>query len=393
MHISGVKIKDEDIEGWERRPFVHPHALKVPEPIQACVPLTEWELAWDVFKAVMCFVDKMGRKKESLQSCLECLRLYKVSLSDESKNFCPTSYYALKLFINRMSPIKMLHTVSYDVCPNDCVIFRANLEDAMVCPNCEEDRHGPFARKFIYIPYQQRIRRWLASPAWSKLLEHSQNRVPPPDGVITDVFDGSCYKRLFGPDKALKVSKYNNAWTLGADGIIVIKDTDYSVVPVLLTCETFSPILRRGRDTAICCGFIPGRGKNNEEVFLRLLLDEMEKGWHGYWCYDVLASEWCLCRDVILKVVVDTRGLAGITNATQHPCATACHKCDLVGQNNVNNTAVYMTGGCLMEPGSLLALAAHACRVPQNKVTYFISLSLLYFISLSFLCFALLYIY
>lgn len=62
----------------------------------------------------------------------------------------------------------------YDVCVNDCVVYRDNTEFAGLqsCPKCKEPRYfnGKVRKSFTYMPLGPRLPRWFGTFNLCKLL-------------------------------------------------------------------------------------------------------------------------------------------------------------------------------------------------------------------------------
>ena len=232
------------------------------EPIeQAQVDAVQSE--HDIFRIVLGFAANMSDRRESMGSFLDSLRMFRTTVTDTTlQQLVPVTWKQTVKFLNNFSSFKMVEPVVYDVCKNDCVLFRSMYATHTVCPMCDAERYVDKkpVRKFSYLSVVQRVRRWLSSPAWSNELANVERVSPSGPREVNDVYDGTVWNSIFGADgdRILK-SKYNIAFGLGVDGVCARDSDDYSITPLLLTCFSFSKYKRNKRDFCICAGFIPGK--------------------------------------------------------------------------------------------------------------------------------------
>lgn len=268
---------------------------------------------------------------------------------------CPTTWYALGKFVREHSPFGICDVECYDVCPNDCLLFRAQYRNDKFCRHCSEprfDETGKARRTFHVFPLVPRVRRWLESPIWSQHMEYASTYESTP-GVISDIMDGRFFTSLIGTGNGkLKNTKYNVTFSLGVDANIARASDDYSVVPIMATCVSFSPHFRYSADFSLVLGIIPGPGKNNEEIFLRVILDEFETSFKdGFSAYDCLSKEWHVLHLMVLFILVDTKGLGDLTCGWTAPARVMCHKCELIGVS-LKNSNLLGPQGSTVYPGS-----------------------------------------
>ena len=178
--------------------------------------LPEVSTIHDAFCVVLCFLDKGCRKNESNEDILANVLLWRQTLRPWLVPEIPQTWHGLLKFVEQHSPVPLVQVKIYDVCANDCVLFRHDLKTALRCPHCgfKRTKH----RRFPYTKVADRIRRWLSSPNWSRLLEFPVERELRQVVKITDVLDGGIYRRLV--DQHGFGRKYDFFAGLGCDGII-----------------------------------------------------------------------------------------------------------------------------------------------------------------------------
>lgn len=212
-----------------------------------------------------------------------------------------------------------------------------------------------------------RVRRIFYSPNWSKLMEYGLRPVKPPAGWIWDVLDGSAYKRIFGSNPGqIPISKYNLAWSFGADGLPISHvDMTYATTPLLFHLCALCPWPRCLWDYLFVVGFTPGPGKNNVAIFLQQVAEEFERAWRlGFYCWDVMTGMWHLVKMVLLFGTFDLRGTAQITDGNQAPALIHCHICDVKGEYLKPYKATYYNADWTHLPDCTLRAQCEARKFP-----------------------------
>lgn len=113
------------------------------------------------------FSQHPGISKEALSSMLEMQRSF---LPDD--NNLPNSYEAA---LRAIEPYLVEPTV-YDVCINDCVVFRKEYASNVECPKCGSGRYiSPDSRvpvrKFTYLPLKPRLARMFGTASTAAVLQ------------------------------------------------------------------------------------------------------------------------------------------------------------------------------------------------------------------------------
>lgn len=120
--------------------------------------------------------------------------------------------YIRHAFANRLkfhSPYKLYAHIArlagicedmYACCPNSCCAFTGALSEAQTCPYCKEERYDAHGRRrqiFRYLPFAPRLAALFGNPRSSELMRHRAT-YESGEGELSDVFDGSHYRRLRG---------------------------------------------------------------------------------------------------------------------------------------------------------------------------------------------------
>jgi hypothetical protein len=178
------------------------------------------------------------------------------------------------------------------------------------------------------------MKRYFSSPAWSLLLEHASSRPPARPGQVSDILDAELAQKLYS-STVFENSKYCVSLLAGCDGAEVCrgnKSEPYSVHPIIIVILLYSSELRTSFDFVLCGGIIPGPGVNNIEIFLRIIIDEVETSFkEGFSVYDVLTREWHLVRMAVVALLGDSKALYCFHDGWCFPAHKICHICKLSG--------------------------------------------------------------
>jgi hypothetical protein len=331
-------------------------------------PITER----DVLRRLLQAVDTMCRKGTSQATLVTDFAAYVKLLPNSLKlKYTQGQFSVLLRLLTTGLGVPLASTITSDVCPNDCILYRQAYRDLDVCPNlgCGASRYaanGTAARQFTHMYMLPRVRRMFGSLNWSKLLEYSVSRQAEA-GWISDVLDGSAYRRVFGPNPGqIPISKYNLAMSFGADGLPISKrDKTYSTTPLLFHMCSICPALRALWDHLFCTGFTPGPGKNNVAIFLQQVAEELQRAWKkGFPCWDAMTGLWHTVRIVLLFGIFDLRGTAAVTDGNQSPAIVHCHLCDVTGEYLKPYKATYYNGDWTHLPPSLLRNGCERRKFP-----------------------------
>lgn len=116
-------------------------------------------------------------------------------------NRLPSSYYeAYKILKHHL-----IEEVIYDVCPDDCIIFRNEFSLLRRCPKCNSERYKKSSvgkdiphRTFVYLPIKPRLERNFASSKISEMLQsHKGNDKSCVCDFIKDIHDSTAWKEAY----------------------------------------------------------------------------------------------------------------------------------------------------------------------------------------------------
>ena len=68
----------------------------------------------------------------------------------------------------------LIETITYDACPNDCILFRGSHSNRIDCPTCAAKRYKKDKipqRSFVYMPLGPRFERMFATSNISQIVQ------------------------------------------------------------------------------------------------------------------------------------------------------------------------------------------------------------------------------
>ena len=194
-------------------------------------------------------------------------------------NLLPTSYQeAYKIIKPYLYP-----EVIFDVCPNDCILFRGEYKDSVTCPKCKESRFKAGnipKRTFHYLPLGPRLVRNYGTNKISCLLQ-SHGGENKGSGRMSDIHDAPKWKEAFSADGTFKGDLRGIGLSLCLDGLNPWSKNkaNYSMWPIVLGQLNLPRSIRYNFANIILVGIIPSQVKGKEpkhlDPFLEVLLDEI----------------------------------------------------------------------------------------------------------------------
>ncbi|XP_062100897.1 uncharacterized protein LOC133806824 [Humulus lupulus] len=210
-------------------------------------------------------------------------------------NLLLTSMYAVNKFLKKFNlNYKHVHT-----CVNDCCLFTKENIEAQECPKCNSSRWkqnvhtneillGQPTKLLRYFPITPRLQRMFRSKETSTSLKwHFTNKST--DGKMCHPVDSEAWDAINErwPDFSLEPN--NLRLGLAADGINPYKSMSfaYSCWPVMLIVYNLPPLCLKDEFTFLYM-LIPGpkKPRNEIDVYLEPLIDELLELWNGVYAYD-----------------------------------------------------------------------------------------------------------
>lgn len=133
------------------------------------------------------FCEHPGISKEALSSMLSLQK----SLFP-APNELPGSYEAA---LHVIAPY-IISPVVYDICVNDCILYRGQHSDLVKCPECGTDRPtGQAGRHFIYLPLKERL---FGSTSMAEILQ--KHLIHPRPTKMQDIHDSPAWHEAYSKE-------------------------------------------------------------------------------------------------------------------------------------------------------------------------------------------------
>ena len=134
----------------------------------------------------------------------------------------------------------LIKPVVYHCCPTDCVAYRGDFADSVICPTCGAERYSRNkipAKSFTYFPIGPRIVRMFESSVYSELVQaHAFSLQDEPD-VVYDIQHSTIWKEAYRSDGIFKGDGRGVSLAFCADGVnpFHINRVQYSMCPLVMS--------------------------------------------------------------------------------------------------------------------------------------------------------------
>ncbi|XP_061190168.1 uncharacterized protein LOC133198027 [Saccostrea echinata] len=193
-------------------------------------------------------------------------------------NHLPASFEEARNVIKHL----LIPLVKYEVCINDCLLFRGAHADIDTCPECGEPRrvNGRVRKTFTYMPLGPRLARWFGTSNLCQLLYADKIKIR---GTLTDFTDGLLYKSWFQEGGVFEgwQEQLCVPLSLFTDGVNPNKhsSSQKSMWPLILTWINLPRNIRQFLGPMFLMGIIPsginGSEPKNLEPYLEILTEEL----------------------------------------------------------------------------------------------------------------------
>lgn len=255
-------------------------------------------------------------------------------------NLLPTSYQAAyKIIRPYLDP-----EIVFDVCQNDCILFRGEYKDIVTCPKCKESRFKAGnipKRTFHYLPLGPRLVRNYGTKDISYLLQShggencGQGSRDQGTDSMNDIHDAPKWKEAFSTDGTFKGDPRGIGLSLCLDGLNPWSKNkaNYSMWPIVLGQLNLPRRIRYNFANLILVGIIPSQVQGKEpkhlDPFLEVLLDEIIF-LSGCKIYDAYKQAPFHVKEEIFIYILDYQGLGKVFSLTgtgsYRSCAWCMHK-------------------------------------------------------------------
>ncbi len=174
-------------------------------------------------------------------------------------------------------------TVTFDACPNDCILFRGDFAELTECPMCESSRYkrGTIPNKtFIYMPLGPRLERIFSTSNLAKIVQAHGYSYSPSSHQSYDIHDSPSWKEAYGTNGIFAGDKRGIALALCTDGVNPFSHTRvaYSMWPIMFSLLNLPRSIRNLFQNIWLVGIIPGNGTGEPKSlspYLEVVVDEM----------------------------------------------------------------------------------------------------------------------
>ncbi|KAL9459648.1 hypothetical protein AB3S75_002951 [Citrus x aurantiifolia] len=257
------------------------------------------------------------------------LKLLREMLPDN--NEMPCSMYEAKKTLNALG----MEYEKIHACPNDCILYRNDHKDSVICPNCgaarwklkktsTEMKIGVPAKVLWYFPPIPRFKRMFRSVETSKNLTWNATQRET-DGLLRHLADTPAWKLIdhLWPD--FGAEPRNLRLALSADGINPYNSLSsrYSCWPVIVVTYNFPPWLCMKRKFMMLTLLISGpkHPGNDIDVYLAPLIDDLKILWEvGIEAYDAYRQESFTLKAILMWTINDFPAYGNLAGCTVKHC-------------------------------------------------------------------------
>ena len=274
----------------------------------------------------------------SKTSITELLGLHKNFILPSPNNL-PSCYdVAFKL----IKPF-LLPYISYDVCINECVVFRKTSRydhsKLKECPTCGENRFNASRiakRKFSYYPLGPRLKRMFATSSISQRLQAHAICTNNDHNTMYDVHDSPLWKKAFTEDGFSKGDPRGILLQLCTDGVNPFSSNkvNYSMWPIMFSVLNLPKEVRNTYQNIMLVGIVPAQVEGKEpkslDPYLEIVVDELLDLSEATFYDGYRKVEFAFKID-IFNYVLDYPGLTKVLSAAGPNALQGCMWCEKRG--------------------------------------------------------------
>ncbi|XP_057746393.1 uncharacterized protein LOC130965647 [Arachis stenosperma] len=234
----------------------------------------------------------------------------------------PSTFYEAKKTIRKLG----IEYKKVDACPNDCMLYRGDDEDATKCKQCGTSRWKQKTRKGSVTKLKIPVRK-NGKPLLAKTLQSDNN-----DGYLRHPRDAEAWKEFDAKYPCFSNDPRNVRLALASDGFNPFGNmsTKYSIWPVILIPYNLPPWLCMKQTSFILSMIIPGPKMpgNDIDVYLEPLVDELKQLWDGVETYDAnKRTTFNMCA-ALMWTISDFPGLGNLSRWNTYS-GLACPNCNV----------------------------------------------------------------
>ncbi len=304
-----------------------------------------------VAKHLLWFTDHPSTSKQALT---DILHVQHHSILPKG-NLLPDSYDATLKVINTF----LITPLVFDVCPNDCIIFRGINADLIKCPKCNANRYKSTGksvpvRRFHYLPLGPRLQRLFGTSNLAQLVQAHQNIAP--NSTMFDLHDSPIWRSSYSDTGMFKGDPRGVSLGLCTDGVNPFSHLrcSYSMWPIVLTLLNLPRNIRHDFRNMLLIGIIPGNGKkeaNTIHPYLEVLVDEL-MSLSSTKMYDAYKQAPFDLKVEVLFYILDYPGIGKVFNIHGAGSYKGCLWCDIKGNSftDITITVIYVTQEHIAKP-------------------------------------------
>lgn len=248
-------------------------------------------------------------------------------------NLLPDSYTAAMTIINPC----LVAPIVYDVCSNDCIIFRKAYADLTECPMCKTPRHVPGtstpARTFTYLPLGPRLVRLFGTSNVAKLVQ--SHNIRDQNREMLDIHDSSHWRKAYSSNGLFVGDQRGISLAMCTDGVNPFshQKVSYSMWPIMLTMLNLPRHIRNHFGNFLLVGIIPGNGNKEPEnlnPYLDILVDELLE-LSGSVLYDAYQQAPFQVKAEVLLYILDYPGICKVFSVVGSGGYSGCAWCHIDG--------------------------------------------------------------
>lgn len=286
-----------------------------------------------VAQHLLWFTEHPGTSKQALTSILE---LQHHSILPQG-NLLPDCYRSAIDIVN----VFLIKPLVFDVCPNDCVLFRGATASLEKCPKCGANRYKPTGkcvplRHFYYLPIGPRLERTFGTANLAQLIQ--SHMVSPVTSAMFDVHDSPAWRSAYSDTGTFNGDPRGIALGLCTDGVNPFSHLrcNYSMWPIVLSLLNLPREIRHNFENMLLVGIIPSNDKKEAHSihpYLEVLVDEMMHLSNAT-LYDAYKQANFNLKVEILLYILDYPGIGKVFNIHGAGSYKGCLWCDIKGNGS-----------------------------------------------------------
>lgn len=274
----------------------------------------------------------------------------------------PNSYEAALRIIEPY----LVKPVVYDVCQNDCIVFRGEYKLRLTCPECGCDRYiskdsSTAVRNFTYLPIKPRLQRMFGNSNISQILQchGTLSYLDPELDHVFDIQQSIAWKKFYSENGIFEGDPRGLSLSLCTDGVnpFAHNRVSYSMWPMMLSLLNLPRNIRYQFGSILLVGIIPSNGAQEPKSlnpYLEILVDEILE-LSSSTLYDAYQKAPFTCKVAILLYILDYPGISKVLSVVGSGGIQGCMFCDIQGKRNEDlKKTVYLQNRRFLDPQSSL---------------------------------------